>query len=150
MGLAPLPADPPCGGAGRRLHDGFLLRMLNPVVGPVAEGDDALQFLVSPNPEQRHIFLVGCTHPAGAEVQHLQGQHESFAPVARRYAALPTLGRHHGDVVVHVAESAVFGNQRRERFRLVGNQLDMHAALAVAMVDTLLYRFDFLRLDGLV
>ena len=120
--------------------------MLHALVGTIAQSNDAIQFFVI-----THLVGVGLlaehkSHPACIQAKHLSADNDLLAIITN--VGVVAFFANDCDVITDAAEFAVFGNASRKGFRLIGHQLDVCAALLVALLDEGFQFFDFLGLNG--
>ena len=106
-----------------------------PLRGAVSDGDDEDELFVLADFKRCLALVERAADPAGIETHLLCEQDEFFAVIA---ALLFEVGRflaHHGEVVAHAGELAVFGAHPGKSIRFVGDELDVQPALFVARED---------------
>ena len=134
----------------RGFAEGFegFLRMLYALVGAVAEGDDAEHSLAVGDGVAAGLFAEGEADPAGVEAEGLGEEDDALGAVAEEFVLAAAADE--GDVVVHAAEFAVFGEAVGEGFGLVGDELEAEAAVGIGLCDGGLEAVEFFFFDGFI
>ena len=127
-----------------------LQRMLLTIVNTISQGDDTVELFIIGQGDDVVNFLEGEAHPAGVESERLGKKDKLLAIIADFLFHILAFFTHHGKIVLHAGNGAIFENTAGKGLGLVKDKLEVKPAPGIKIVDSRFQAGNFFSLDGFV